>query len=195
MSSVQTFLIEDPRISKSANNSIVVGVKSGPASSTVQSYKFNSNSVSNTLFNINVPSENTLIDRHILVRGKLNFKITVPQQPTISEFTIVPAAFPFNQALQSASLNINNSKVNVQTQDILNVMLKQFEQKYLSKHCQGTANYIDKYYADFSNFDFNTNANPLGSMTSAEKDSDTIGRASARMIVKVDAAGAVKPII
>ena len=55
MSSVQTFLIEDPRISKTANSSITVGVKSGPAHSTVQSYKFNSNTASNTLFNINVP--------------------------------------------------------------------------------------------------------------------------------------------
>ena len=35
--SIQTFLIEDPRISKSAINDVTVGVKSGPASSTVQS--------------------------------------------------------------------------------------------------------------------------------------------------------------
>ena len=172
MSSVQTFLIEDPRISKSANNSITVGVKSGPAHSTVQSYKFNSNTPSNTLFNINVPSENTLIDRHILVRGYMDLKLVIPVDGTnnVRHVTLAPSAFPFNQALQSASLNINNSKVNVQSQDILNVMLKQFDQKYLSKNCQGTANYVDKYFAKFKDFDNSTNGNPLGGSSSAEKD-------------------------
>ena len=62
--SIQTFLIEDPRISKSAINDVTVGVKSGPASSTVQKYLPNSNSSTNVLFNVNVPSENTLVDRH-----------------------------------------------------------------------------------------------------------------------------------
>jgi len=76
-------------------------------------------------------------------------------------------------------MNINNSKVNVQTQDILNVVLKQFDQKYLSKHCQGTANYIDKYYMEFSNFEPYGNADPFGDFNNAEKDSDTVGRGSA----------------
>jgi len=193
MSSVQTFLIEDPRISKSANNSITVGVKSGPAHSTVQSYKFNSNTPSNTLFNINVPSENTLIDRHILVRGYMDLKLVIPVDGTnnVRHVTLAPSAFPFNQALQSASLNINNSKVNIQSQDILNVMLKQFDQKYLSKNCQGTANYVDKYFAKFKDFDNSTNGNPLGGTSSAEKDSDTMGRGSGRMVVYTDPAMSV----
>ena len=193
MSAVQTFLIEDPRISKSANNSVIVGVKSGPASCVVQKYNNNSNSNSNTLFNINVPSENTLVDRHILIEGKIKLRVTVPRKAAGSGATnimMVPASFPFNQILQSVSMNINNSKVSVQTSDVLNVILKQFDQRYLSKHCQGAANFVDKYYSDYREGYVDAggvavgSSSPFAGAAFAEKDSDTSGRGSATMTIK-----------
>ena len=147
--SINTFLIDDPRLQKSGNNKIIVACKSGPASSVVQKYIPNSNSVSNTLFNINIPSENVLVDRHLLIEGTVQLRITVTPSAGAMRLDVVPAPFPFNQLLQSASMNINNSKVSVQTEDILNASLKQFEQKYLSKHCQGSVNYVDKYIREF----------------------------------------------
>ena len=191
MSAVQTFLIEDPRISKSANNTVIVGVKSGPASCVVQKYNNNSNSNSNTLFNINVPSENTLVDRHILIEGKIKLQVTVPRKAAGSGATnimMVPASFPFNQILQSVSMNINNSKVSVQTSDVLNVILKQFDQRYLSKHCQGAANFVDKYYSDYRAGYVDAggavgSSSPFAGAAFAEKDSDTSGRGSATMTI------------
>ena len=148
--SVNTFLIDDQRLAKSGNNKIIVGVKSGPASSVVQKYVANSNSVSNTLFNINIPSENVLVDRHILIDGTIQLKITVvPHNANPFRLDIVPAPFPFNQLLQSASMNINNSKVSVQTEDILNASLKQFEQKYLSKTVKGLPTLLTNIILDF----------------------------------------------
>ena len=188
--SVNTFLIDDQRLAKSGNNKIIVGVKSGPASSVVQKYVANSNSVSNTLFNINIPSENVLVDRHILIDGTIQLKITVvPHNANPFRLDIVPAPFPFNQLLQSASMNINNSKVSVQTEDILNASLKQFEQKYLSKNCQGSANFVDKYHSRFSDNVDNTNANAFGDSSSAEKDSDTLGRGSNNLTMQLITAG------
>ena len=46
-----------------------------------------------------------------------------------NDIHVVPSPFPFNPLLQSASMNINNSKVTVQTQDILSTVLKQFDKK------------------------------------------------------------------
>ena len=192
--SINTFLIDDQRLAKSGNNKIIVGVKSGPASSVVQKYIPNSNSVSNTLFNINIPSENVLVDRHLLIEGTVQLRITVTPSAGAMRLDVVPAPFPFNQLLQSASMNINNSKVSVQTEDILNASLKQFEQKYLSKHCQGSANYVDKYLARFSDNVDNTNANAFGLASSAEKDSDTIGRGSNNLTMQLLAAGVPGPI-
>ena len=178
--SVQTFLIEDPRISKSGNNKVIVGVKSGPAASVVQKYVSNSSSPTNTLFNINVPSENTLVDRHILIEGKIVLEVAISAHATDDTFIeIIPSAFPFNQLLQSASMQVNNSKVNVFSEDVLNMALKQFDQRYLSKHCQGTANFVDKYFSNMN--EMNGSASPFVSAHYGEKDSDTLSRASSKV--------------
>ena len=98
MSDLSTFLIEDPRISK-METAVSMGVKDWPASSIVQKYKPNSNSTASCLFNVNIPSENTLVDPHLMVDATLQFRTTV----VLAEgdvISAVPAAFPLNQALQ-----------------------------------------------------------------------------------------------
>ena len=82
-----------------------------------------------------------------------------------------------NQALQSVSLSLNNSKLSVQTQDILGVYLKQFHQKFLSKHCQMTPSFVDKYYGKVKDATINDGASSyMSGVESGEKDSDTVGR-------------------
>ena len=102
MSDLSTFLIEDPRISK-METSVSMGVKDGPASSIVQKYKPNSNSTASCLFNVNIPSENTLVDPHLMVDATLQFRTTV----VLAEgdvISAVPTAFPLNQALHNLLL-------------------------------------------------------------------------------------------
>ena len=177
-STPETFLIEDPRISR-ITDKIIIGVKDGPASSNVTPYKFNSNSSSATMWNINVPSENTLIDRHLVVRTNItvNCKFT-PDNTVPTTVSTVPTAFPLNSILQSASLTVNNSKVSVQSAEILPILQKQFSQQYLSKNLQGTPNYVDKYFGRAT--DAHTNKHSSGSYWSnfanAEKDTDTVAR-------------------
>ena len=182
--SIQTFLIEDPRISKSTFNDVSVGVKSGPASSTVQKYLPNSNSSTNVLWNVNVHSENTFVDRHIYIEGKLQFVMTTPGTQGLVDtiLKLAPSAFPFNSMLQSASMMVNNSKVTVQSQDILSVVTKQMDRRFLSKHFQGTAHYVDKYYANMN--DASGQSDPLGGFNTSETDYDTLGRDASRILVK-----------
>ena len=143
MSELSTVLISDSRYND-ITSSVTIGVKDGPASLIHQKYQHNSNSTSSTLFNINVPSENTLIDRNIHVEGIIScyYETAVATGETVS-FYVVPCAFPMNQALQSVSLSLNNSKLSGQTQDVLQIYLKQFHQKFLSKHGQMTPSYVD----------------------------------------------------
>ena len=129
MSELSTVLINDSRYDQITDR-VTIGVKDGPASVIYQKYQPNSNSSSSTLFNVNVPSENTLVDRNIHVQGTVScYYTTSIAAGETKSFKVVPAAFPLNQALQSASLTLNNSKLSVQTQDILPVYLKQFHQK------------------------------------------------------------------
>ena len=73
-------------------------------------------------------------------------------------FRVVPAAFPLNQSLSSASLTMNNSYVSVQSSDVVNIITNQFHQKFLCEHCQMTPNYVDKYVAKCSDATANTNS-------------------------------------
>jgi hypothetical protein len=120
------------------------------------------------------------------IEGKLQFMMTTPAAIAAStSLKMAPSAFPFNSMLQSASMMVNNSKVTVQSQDILSVVTKQFDQKYLSKHFQGTAHYVDKYWANMN--EASGQSDPLGGFNLSEKDSDTLGRGASRMkISKVD---------
>ena len=177
MSELSTVLISDSRYAD-ITSSVTIGVKDGPASVIHQKYQTNSNSTSSTLFNINVPSENTLIDRNLHVEGTLScyYETTVASDDSIT-FKIVPSAFPMNQALQSATITLNNAKTSVQTQDVLQVYLKQFDQKFLSKHCQMTPSYVDKYYGKVMDAATNDGSGSyMSGIESSEKDSDTVGR-------------------
>jgi hypothetical protein len=174
MSELSTVLISDSRY-KDITDSVTIGVKDGPASVIHQKYQHNSNSTSSTLFNVNIPSENTLIDRNIHVEGRIScyYETAIAAGETIT-FKVVPAAFPMNQALQSASLTLNNSKLSVQTQDVLQVYLKQFHQKILSKHCEMTPSYVDKYFRRVEDAAESGSSSYMSGIESAEKDSDTV---------------------
>ncbi len=126
--SLKTSLVEEPRISK-ITDQLKIGVKDGPAACVVQKYRANSNSSTSTLFNVNIPSINTLVDRHLTIECVMTFYATftvpAPAAGVAQETTTVsalPSAFPMNQSLQSASITINNSKLSVQSSDVLNIL-------------------------------------------------------------------------
>ena len=123
MSELSTVFINDSRYND-ITDSVIIGVKDGPASVIYKKYQHNSNSTSSSLYSINIPSENTLVDRDIHIQGSVNcyYETAIAIGDTV-EFKIAPAAFPMNQALQSASLTLNNSKLSVQTLDILPYIL------------------------------------------------------------------------
>ena len=193
MSEINTFLIADPRYAD-ITSSVSVAVKDGPASVIAQSYTHNSNSSSNTLYNINVPSENTLVDRNMRVEGTVSVRYTTTKVANDGalQFRVVPAAFPLNQSLSSASLTINNSKVSVQSADVVNIITKQYHQKFLSQHCQQTPNMIDKYFGKCSEATATAiTSSYMNGVRHAEKDSDTVGRADSDYTVVVTRAGVV----
>jgi hypothetical protein len=193
MSELNTFLIADPRYAD-VTSSVSVAVKDGPASVIPQSYTHNSNSQSSTVYDINVPSENTLCDRNLKVEGyvRVTYTTNVAAADPEFQFEVVPAAFPLNQSLQSVSLRINNSKVSVQTADVLNVITKQYHQKFLSQHCQMTPNLVDKYFAKCSDAASNdATSSYMYGVKFAEMDSDTVGRANSDYTVVASIGGTV----
>ena len=74
MSELSTVLINDSRYND-ITDLVTIGVKDGPASVMYQKYQPNSNSSSSTLFNVNIPSENNLVDRNIHIQGTVSNKL------------------------------------------------------------------------------------------------------------------------
>ena len=99
-SELNTVLISDPRYSNIKSN-ITIAVKDGPASVICQKYNTNSNSSSSTQWSVNVPSENTLIDRNLKVEGTLScrYESEILATDDAFSFYVAPAAFPLNQAI------------------------------------------------------------------------------------------------
>ena len=118
------------------------------------------------------------MDRNIHVQATVSCYYTTSIAAGETKFfKVVPGSFPLNQALQSASLTLNNSKLSVQTQDILPVYLKQFHQKFLSKNCQMTPSFVDKYFGKVEDAVDNDGAGSyMSGIESGEKDSDTVAK-------------------
>ena len=68
----------------------------------------------------------------------------------INLLNAVPASFPLNTGLSSASVTINNTKLTVQSQDICEILKKQYDQEFLSKTVQTTPIYVDKYWGSIA---------------------------------------------
>jgi len=176
-SEIKTFLINDNRIS-GITDEILMPVKKGPSSSVIQSYKQVSNSSSSCLFNVSVPSENTLVNRNLRINAKLQMTVTFDAAfAAATPFYVVPSSFPLNTGIASASVTINNTKLSVQTQDVLAVILKQYQQEFLARNVQTSPSYVDKYWGSLS--DAATDTFPssyFSGVRYAEKDSNVSAR-------------------
>jgi hypothetical protein len=98
----------------------------------------------------------------------------------------VPASFPLNTGLSSASVTSNNTTLTVQSQDICEIKKKKYDQEFLSKTVQTTPIYVDKYWGSIS--DAGNDLIPSSYMSGvnyAEKDSNAAGRADVNMTVNL----------
>ena len=173
MSNFKTVKISDERISN-CTDKLDVGVFSGPAETTMNKFKANSASASSWTFQVNIPSPNIVIDRNLYVGTTVNFVIKIgpvgvaqaDQQPPANKLTgaQIPAgqlcidiggsdalqAFPLNQLFTTSSVTINNSATSVQTQSILQALLRSSSAKKLAKYNGGSPALSDRFYLNYT---------------------------------------------
>jgi hypothetical protein len=153
-SDFNTVLVKDSRLA-SITDSLTYAVHSGASSNTYQVFQAVSSSNSQLAFNIQVPSENVVVNREVLLRAKLQF--TMEYDPNANDAFAVNlcggdalAPFPLNQLFTTATAQINNTNVSSNIQDILPVILQMTSQKELSCYNDMTPNMLDTFYAKFS---------------------------------------------
>jgi len=112
-------------------------VYSGANSVSPSTFGANTNSSNNLNFTITVPSFETIVDMNIMVDTDIVYTITgVPGNGLyLVNYAVTDclAPFPFNQLINNASVNINQSQVSLQVSDALPALLPLISRDVLSK--------------------------------------------------------------
>ena len=171
----KTVKVLDPRLCVS--DEISYGVIKGAQNNTVSRYPAIAKSTSQLVFNVQVPSEQTLIDRRVLLRNK--WKIRITGDIGAGQYLVnygskdALAPFPCMQSFSTVQSTINNNTVTTNMQDVINAILRSNDQRELMAFNGTTPTMFDTYqsYADA----VLANNNPLGSFVNVA-DNDLIPR-------------------
>jgi hypothetical protein len=165
-----TFPIEDARISH-IKDSIPFGVLSGAGQNTFQNFPANTASTSNIIFNVQVPSMSTVIDREVLFQARITFTINatgVPAAALALNYGLTDAlqAFPFNSLISTITATINNTTVSLNQQDVFPQLLKMYDDEQLFRYNSMTPSYPDSFFLNYAD-GVGTNCNILAGLSNA----------------------------
>lgn len=135
---INPIVIKDSRIENLTDN-IGYGVFSGASSSTYQQYPAVSATASQIIFNCPIPSENILIDRSVLIQATYTIKLTITKVTagtTAFNYALGECfqAFPINSSIKNMTATINNNSFSINSQDVLQQLIKLIDTKELQKY-------------------------------------------------------------
>lgn len=184
-------LVKDDRLDVTDN--IKYAVIKGGQNMTCAPFSAISESGSQITFNIQVPSEQTIIDRRVLLEAVLTLTVTsqikdkTTGQPSTFQtgqsggygYSMSLAPFPIHELFTVMSATINNNTVSINIRDVLPAITRLLEKRELSCYNGTTPTYLDSY-ASFSDA-LQTINNPNASYANA-LDSDIYPRGSFQVI-------------
>jgi len=144
---------------------ISYAVIKGAQNNTVSRYPAIAKSTSQLVFNVQVPSEQTLIDRRVLIRNR--WQVTLSGNAPAGGYLVnvgstdALAPFPCSQSFSTIQSTINNNTVNINMQDVINALLRSNDQRELFAFNGTTPTAFDTYQS--YNDALLANNNPLGS--------------------------------
>ena len=166
-----TTLIKDSRLM--VQDKINYGVVKGGETITHQRNNVVAESTTSLVFNVQVPSLQTVIDRRVMVGADITIKVSgkgVAGQKLVNYgSTDALAPFPFHQMFSTMTTTLNSSSVSVNVPDVLPALIKLHDKRQLNKYNSATPTMTDNYYrySDAAN----TNSNPLASYSNNGYDS------------------------
>jgi hypothetical protein len=175
----KTVLVKDSIIGDITSD-MDYAVQSGASQTTYQPFPATSASNSALIFNVQVPSENVVLGRDILISTGITFTLTATGVPATDPAidlgnTDSLQAFPFNSLLNTATAQINNTTVSINTQDVLPSILRMNNSRELYRYNSMTPSLPDQAYAQYADA-VGTNNNPLASYSTASYDLDQVPR-------------------
>jgi hypothetical protein len=179
MSDFKTVLVKDSVIGDITSD-IDFAVKSGASQCTYQRFPSTSSSNSALIFNVQVPSENVVIGRDVLVNTGLTFTINCTNVPNATApFSLGTGvslqAFPFNELLTTATVQINNTTCSINMQDVLPSIMRMNDSRELYRWNSTTPSLPDQAYGVYSD-GFGASNNGLAGYANASYDVDQVPR-------------------
>ena len=146
-------LVKDSRLA-SITDSLTYAVQSGASSNTYQAFPAVSLSNNQLSFQVQVPSENVVVSREVMLRATLRWTmeytpgVDLGFAPNLCADTAL-SPFPLNQLFTTATAQINNTSVSSNIQDILPILLQLTDQKQVSTYNDTTPTLIDTFYGHY----------------------------------------------
>lgn len=164
-SQVNPILVKDDILMVS--DRIDYAVMKGGQNVSVQQFPSTSTSSTSHVYQINVPSQSVVLDRHLLWHADVIF--TVTGTPASGARLVdwgrnaSPAPFLLHQLCQQMSCQINNTTVSATTNQILDPVLRCLDKKSLARYNSTTAVFLDNY-GNYDTLDNLTGVlnNPMG---------------------------------
>ena len=176
-------------------DSVKYAVVAGAQNITPAKYDAISKSTSSITFNIQTPSESTLLGRRIMLRNVMELTINAtfnetaaPGKPATPNGTLAVnygfseslAPFPFQTALNTCQLTINNNTISQNEKDVLFQLLRFNDRRDLARYNNTAPIMYDSYYAYQDSL--GANNSPLGAWNDVAHDQDFQPRGSFRLI-------------
>lgn len=192
MADFKTVLVKDSCIGDITSD-IDFAVMSGASQTTYQRFPSTSSSNSAIIFNVQVPSENVVIGRDILCSTAIQFTFRI-NSPAANQSVGVAAAvyganfslqaFPLNSLFSTATCQINNTTVSINTQDVLPSILRMNNSRELYRYNSMTPSLPDQAYFKYSDAVGASN-NPISPYNNASFDLDQVPRGAFPATIQV----------
>lgn len=178
--SFKTFLVKDALIGDITPD-LDYAVQQGAAQKTFQSFVATSTSNSSVTFNVNIPSENVVVDRNVLVQVPLTFTIQTAPVPI---GTVCPLwgqsvsfnSFPYAMLQQTCTVSINNTSQTVNVQDVLPQLLRMNDSRELYRYNGMTPSLPDQAYQSLLDASSGKNNNPMADYSNSSYDNCQLSR-------------------
>lgn len=152
-SDFSTVLVKDDRLAN-LTDQITYAVNKGAQQISVADFNATSQSNSSHVYNIIVPSLETIIDRRVEWTSTVTLKITstcaANKQAINYGNRDVLGPFPLHQLIQTMSATINNNTVSLNVRDVLPAMLRLLDNRELAHYNNSTPVAYDQY-RDYAN--------------------------------------------
>ena len=179
----QKVLVKDDRLA-GITDQVRYAVIKGGANMTCAQYNAIGSSpfLSNIVFNVQVPSQETVVARQALIETTLRFQITAT--PVSLDANVQGSGyvfnyggidgfspFPFHALVNSTQWTINNNTISQNTRDLLAVLCRIHDKRYLQRYNGMTPVMFDSY-GDYSQIPADANNKPFAGFSGMSLDND-----------------------